>query len=316
MNDLHVIFGAGAVGRAVANELLQTGKRVRLINRSGAADVPPTVETMIGNASSEDFAREACRGAAVIYQCAAPPYHEWAEKFPLLQRSILAAAAANDAVFVNTGNLYLYGEVNGVMTEDTPAAAQTKKGRVRAALEAELFEAHRAGKVRATSVRGSDFYGPQATNAILGERVFPAILSGKTASVVGDPDQPHTFTYIEDFGKAMVNVGGNERAWGEAWHVPNAPTLTTREVLEKAFALAGKKSKISAMSKFMLRLGGLFIPQARESVEMVYQFEKPFVVSHQKYAALFGDHATSHDEGLRRTLDWYESRLQSSEKFQ
>jgi nucleoside-diphosphate-sugar epimerase len=139
----------------------------------------------------------------------------------------------------------------------------------------------------------------------MGDRVFPAILEGKTASAVGNLDLPHTYTFIEDFGKALVILGEREEALGQIWHIPNAETITTREFLTLAFKEAGHLPKMSGVGKFMMRLAGIFIPGARETVEMMYEFEQPFVVDHSKYAQAFGNHATPIDKAIRRTLDWY-----------
>jgi hypothetical protein len=62
--ELHVVFGTGPVGMAVMDALMQRGKRVRMVNRSGRARVPDSVEVLGGNATDETFAREASEGAS------------------------------------------------------------------------------------------------------------------------------------------------------------------------------------------------------------------------------------------------------------
>jgi nucleoside-diphosphate-sugar epimerase len=63
---------------------------------------------------------------------------------------------------------------------------------------------------------------------MVGDRVFARAITGKAAQVPGDPDVPHTVTYIEDFGRALVTLGEREEALGEVWHVPNSETVTMR----------------------------------------------------------------------------------------
>ena len=46
--EIHVIFGTGPVGMSVMDELSSRGKRVRMVNRSGRADVPEGVEVRRG----------------------------------------------------------------------------------------------------------------------------------------------------------------------------------------------------------------------------------------------------------------------------
>lgn len=310
MSDLHVIFGAGPVGQATARQLVKNGKRVRMVNRSGQrpADVPEAVEMLAGDAYSHDFARQAVEGTRVVYQAAQPAYHEWPEKFPPLQASILQAVASIRGKIVVTENLYMYGDVDGELHEDLPLSAQTRKGKTRAAMTGALMEAHRSGKVRAVAVRGSDFYGQSVVASAMGERVFLPALKGKAVSLTGNVDLPHTFTFIEDFGKAMVLLGEHEQADGQTWHVPSAPTVSQRQLAALLFEEIGQPMKISVLGKPMLQLAGLFIPAARETVEMMYEFDKPFCVSHAKFEKVFGAHPTPHREALRATVAWYRRR--------
>lgn len=310
-HEFHVIFGTGPLGKAIMRELLARNKQVRMVNRSGKAEVPPNVEVVATDAYNAENTRIVTVGATVVYQCAQPAYTQWPELFPSLQASILKGAAANGAKLVVGDNLYMYGAVDGSLREDLPNAATTRKGRVRAQMAETLLNAHRRGIVRVAIGRGSDFYGPEVLASVMGDRIFPAVLTGKPASGVGDIDLPHTYTFIDDFGKALVVLGERDEALGQIWHVPNADTITTRQFITMAFEEAGYPPKISKMGKFMMQLGGIFIPEARETVEMMYEFDEPFVVNHDKYVRAFGNHATPLREGIRRTLRWYSEHLKT-----
>ncbi|NJL38430.1 MAG: NAD-dependent epimerase/dehydratase family protein [Leptolyngbyaceae cyanobacterium SM1_4_3] len=307
--ELHVIFGTGPLAQSVMRELLQHDVQIRMVNRSGSAAVPPQVEAIAADAYDPENTQAVTRGATVVYQCAQPSYMQWPTLFPKLQASIVAGVAANGARLIVGDNLYMYGEVNVPMREDLPNAATTRKGRTRAQMSEALLKAHQQGLVQVAIARASDFYGPGVFGSVMGDRVFPAVLTGKTAAAVGDLDVPHTYTFIEDFGKALVMLGKQPEALGQIWHVPNAETVTTRQFLTLAFQQAGHPPKMSGMGKFMTRLGGLFIPEARETVEMMYEFDRPFVVDHSKYAQAFGNHATPLDTAIQRTLAWYREHL-------
>jgi hypothetical protein len=107
----------------------------------------------------------------------------------------------------------------------------------------------------------------------------------------------------------MVILGQHDEALGQAWHVPNPPTLTQRELMTLFFEEIGKPPKMSGVSKLMMSLAGLFIPGARESVEMMYEFEKPFIVDSTKFIRSFGDIATAHQPAIRQTIAWYRDYL-------
>ena len=160
--------------------------------------------------------------------------------------------------------------------------------------------------------RGSDFFGPWALDSGYGDRVFYPALAGKGASFAGKVDLPHTATYIEDFGKALVILGEREEALGRAWHVPNdRPQITQRQFAELVFAETGHPAKASGMGKTMMRIGGLFIPGAREVVEMMYEFEKPFIVDSSQFERTFGVKATPIAEAIKATVAWYRAHPQT-----
>jgi nucleoside-diphosphate-sugar epimerase len=160
--------------------------------------------------------------------------------------------------------------------------------------------------------RGSDFFGPWVLDSAFGDRVFYPALAGKGANFGGKLDLPHTATTIEDFGRALVILGEREEALGRAWHVPNdRPQITQRQFAELVFAETGHPVKASAMGKTMMRIGGLFIPGAREMVEMMYEFEKPFVVDSSQFERTFGVKATPIAEAIKATVAWYRAHPQA-----
>lgn len=307
----HVIFGTGPLGQATMRALLKRGHAIRMINRSGRANVPQGVDVVSADMTDPRKVYEVTKDATAAYQCAQPAYHQWVEKFPPLQRSIVEGVARAGAVLVVAENLYMYGDTNGLpMSEDTPWNPHTRKGTTRAQMSRELLETHKAGTVRVVMGRGSDFYGPQVEGSSVGDRTFIPLIQGKAAEAYATLDQPHTVTFINDFGEALAVLGENEKAWGRAWHVPNAPTLTQREFLTQAFAIVNHKPKFNVMGRMMMRIGGLFIPAAREVIEMLYEFEKPFIVDDRQYKKAFGDHSTSIQDGLKESIAWYQQHLQ------
>jgi nucleoside-diphosphate-sugar epimerase len=306
-NQLHVVFGTGPLGLATMRELIKRGKPVRMVNRSGKANVPQGVEVAKGDATNPQNVRELTSNAAVVYQCAQPGYTQWLTDFFPIQNGIMEGAAMNNAKLVVGDNLYMYGAVTGQIHEALPYTAHTRKGKLRAEMAQTLLDAHKSGKVRVAIGRGSDFYGEGVLGSALGERVFYPALAGKKAGAVGNIDLPHSYTNINDFGKGLVILGENDEALGQTWHIPNAPTTSTREILNLIYEELNQTPKYSAMGKTMMRIGGLFVPEARETVEMMYEFEKPFVVDHRKFEKAFGNIATPLREGLRQTLAWYKA---------
>ena len=104
--ELHVVFGTRPVGLAVMDELLSKGKRVRMVNRRGLADVTEGVEVVGGDAADPTFTRKVSAGASVVYFALNPPYDRWPELFPSLQAGVLEGAASAGAKLIAVENLY------------------------------------------------------------------------------------------------------------------------------------------------------------------------------------------------------------------
>jgi nucleoside-diphosphate-sugar epimerase len=311
----HVILGTGAIARAVANELLRRGDGARMVNRTGnLPEAPAGAELVRADLNDPAAVRAVTTGAAVVYQCAKPPYNRWPQDFPPLQAAILEGLAGSHAKLVVVENLYLYGDAAGrTISEDLPYRAQTRKGRTRAAMSQAALAAHHDGRVRVTIGRGSDYFGPWGIDTTMGARAFFPLFEGRPAQLQGRIDLPHTHTYLPDFGRALVVLGERDEADGQAWHVPNdTPEITQGELVRIFCREAGLTPRISTMGRFMLSLGGLFVPEARESVEMMYEFEKPFVVDSSKFAQTFAMVATPLRDALRETAAWYRGHLRSS----
>ena len=194
------------------------------------------------------------------------------------------------------------------MTEDTPYQPHTRKGRVRTEISTAAFAAYKEGRVRVTAARGGNFFGPWGTDSTMGARVFYPLLRRKPAQLIGPIDVPHTHTYVKDFGKALVILGERGEADGQAWHVPNdEPKMTQAELVRLFAEEAGLEPKMNSMGKLMMAIGGLFIPEAKESLEMMYEFEKPFIIDSSKFENTFGMKATPIREAIQETVAWYKS---------
>lgn len=309
--ELHVVAGVGPVGRAVIDELVGRGLRVRAIARHRPADLPATVETVEADITDPVAARRAMAGAAIVYHAASAPYHRWPELLPPLMRGVIAGATATGARIVYADNLYAYGPVDGPLTEDLRSRATGPNGSVRAALAEELMEADATGTVRATIGRASDYYGPWGRQSTAGERLFVPVLAGKEVQLLADPDLPHTYTYLGDFARGVVTLGTRDAALGQVWHLPSAETLTSREFVRLVFEAAGRPSKLGVMPSPLLNIAAVFSPTIRAVKEQQYQRKHPWVVDHSKFAQAFGAEVTPHREAIAIALAWWQAEEQT-----
>jgi nucleoside-diphosphate-sugar epimerase len=309
-DQLHVVFGAGQVGRALTARLAGLGLAVRVLSRTRPSGLLDGVDWRPADATDPDAATAAAEGASVVYQCLNAPYTDWPARFPPLQRGVLSAAERNGALLVSLENLYGYGPTAGkAMTEDLPLAATTVKGRTRAAMTQELLAAAEAGRVRIAIGRASDFFGAGiTTGTTLGERVFANAIAGKRADFIGNPDLPHTYSYVPDIAAGLATLGTDERAVDGVWHLPGPETVTTRQLLELVAGDVGHPVGVRTLPKLAVRALGLFNPTMRELVEMSYEFDESFVLDTTKYQSTFGNAATPLTTAITATVAWYRNR--------
>ncbi|GAA2268629.1 NAD-dependent epimerase/dehydratase family protein [Glycomyces scopariae] len=308
----HVILGKGQIGSTVASILASRGERVRVLSRSGGPE-QAGIEHVKVDARDAAALTAATEGADVIYNCANPAgYHQWADEWPPMFAAILAAAKAHGAGLVNTGNLYVYGPVTAPMTERTPLNSPGHKGQIRIKMWNDAMALHAAGDLRFTEARGSDYFGPGAlADAMLGERVMRPVIEGKGVTVFGDLDAPHTFTYIPDVARALIRLGGDDRAWGRPWHVPSAPALSQREMIQEAARLLGRGPvRVSRLPWWVLiNVVGAFAPAMKGMAETRHQWDGPYLMESSDFTDTFGDKATDTATALGETLDWWRARL-------
>ncbi|MFD4351662.1 NAD-dependent epimerase/dehydratase family protein [Nocardia sp. NPDC058518] len=300
---LHVIVGAGPVGRATARLLADAGRRVRLVTRGGGGPEHDLIERVAADATDFDTLARHAEGAVALYCCAGPAYHRWSTDWPPLGAALVQAAESSGAVLVTTGNLYVYGRVDTPMTEQSPLRPNSVKGRVRAELWTAALAAHEAGRIHTAEVRGSDYLGAGAVS-VATAMVLPNVLAGRRAWIPADLDAPHSWTYVGDVARTLVAVAADEHAWGRPWHVPTPPPLSVRELASLTADLAGASpARVSEMPGFVMRSAGLFNSVAREALEVQYQLRSPFVLDSSAATAAFGIEPTPTGEALRETIE-------------
>jgi nucleoside-diphosphate-sugar epimerase len=306
----HLVIGSGPVGSGIAQRLADQGSPVTVFTRSGTGPVHPSITLAKGDATDAAAIARHAEGAATIFNCANPPYHRWSTDWPPMHEAVMTAAERTGAVVVMMDNLYAFGTDRPMPMKPTdPLLATGEKGSVRARMATELLAAHAAGRLRATLARASDFYGPGVVDASLGERVVPRVLAGKKVSVLGRVDVPHSVTYMPDVVATMVTIATDERAWGQAWHVPSAPAVSQRDAVQALAKAAGTTVQVGSVPNLALTVGGLFNPSLKALKEVLYQFDKPWIIDASLTEQTFGLAATPLAEGAAATVAWWRQRL-------
>ncbi len=309
----YVVMGAsGGIGNAVTRRLAEQGKAIRAVNRSGKIDVPEGVETFAADAMDPAATRLACQGASVVFNCVHPLPGESYDRFVTMSANILDGAADSGAKLVLAASVYPYGKVDRPMTEDMPQRPVEPTGVLHAKGVDMAMEAHAEGRVRTAVGRSSNYYGPNAGRSYAGDLIFQNSLTGESALVIGNMKMPHTYTYVDDFANGLITLGDNDQALGGIWHVPAAETITTGQFIDMVYGEAGTETKIRAGTRIPLTFMSLYNSKMKFALQVLYQFDRPFIVDHSKFENAFGANPTPHSDATRLTLDWYRQKTPAS----
>src|SRR5699024_3753741 len=179
------------------------------------------------------------------------------------------------------------------ITPESPEYPQDEKGRIRAKMDRETLQAHRAGTLRAVVVRASDFLGPGIGDNGDGTRNIPAIAYGRRAYVLGSTDQPHSWTDIEDVGTALAAVATSPETHGRFWFAPTNGPVTQRELIDQiAAVLQAPAPKISTLPLGFMKVMGIASPLIREIASIAYQFTGPWVIDSSATSKALGVYPT------------------------
>ncbi|MFC3559742.1 NAD-dependent epimerase/dehydratase family protein [Pedobacter jamesrossensis] len=298
---MHTILGAGGpTANALTKELIANNETVKLVSRKPVATNNPNVSWIKADLLDQEALFEAAKGSKVIYLCAGLVYDVkiWQEQWPIIIQNVINLCKNTGARLIFFDNVYMYGLVNGAMTEQTPYNPQSLKGKVRAKIAEQLMAESHAGNINVTIARAADFYGADSMNSFFDMMVLDKFAKNGSAQWIGNPKKLHSFTYIEDAGKAMYLLGQSPDSGNQIWHLPTAPPLKGKELLEMAAKIYDTKPSYSTINKFMLRLVGLFKKVVAGTVEMYYQYENDYHFDSTKFEKAFNFKPTSYYDGI------------------
>jgi nucleoside-diphosphate-sugar epimerase len=302
---MQTILGAnGTIALELSKHLPQYTNKIRQVSRN-PKKVNATDETMSADFLNYDQTEKAVAGSEVAYLLAGLPYKTslWQEQWPKLMKNVIDACKKHNTKLVFFDNVYAYGLVKGVMTEDTPFNPTSKKGEVRAKIATMLLDEIKAGNLNGMIVRGADFYGPNALLSLTYQMVTTKLKEKKSSQWIGDIKKIHTFTYTPDAGKATAILGNTPSAYNQTWHaLTSKEKMTGEQYVKIATELMSRPNKVQALPKFGVQLLGLFIPVLREFVEMMYQYENDYLFDSSKFEKAFTIQATDYNVGIAESL--------------
>ncbi|MFI5152578.1 MAG: NAD-dependent epimerase/dehydratase family protein [Chitinophagales bacterium] len=297
----HIILGAGgAIAKALTQVLLSKGESVRLVSRNPSL----LAGTEVFPADITDLQQtvDAVQDSSIVYLCVGLPYDYsvWRNQWPKIMDNTIESCKRSGSRLVFFDNVYMYGKVEGWMTENTPYNPVSRKGDLRARIATQLMSEVRKENITAMIARSADFYGPHADKtSVPNLLVFANLAKNKKAQWLFNGSVRHSFTYTPDAAEALYLLAMDESSWNQVWHLPTAPNpLTGNEFINLAARALNKKSNFFVLRKWMIGLGGLFNKTIRELYEMSYQYQFEYLFDSSKFQKKFNYQTHSYPEGI------------------
>ncbi|MGA0601419.1 NAD-dependent epimerase/dehydratase family protein [Caulobacter sp. KR2-114] len=305
--DLTVVFGAGAVGGPIARALLARGQRVRVAQRTQGAGLPEGAEFMATDILDAAAVARAAAGARQVVLSVGFAYDSrlWRRVWPATMANVLAACEAAGARLVFIDNLYQLGPQAAPRTEAMPLSDRGDKPAILSQVTRQWQAAAGRG-LKVAALRCPDFYGPGVDVSHIGATGFGRVAAGQPAMLIAPPDTPHDFAYVPDIVRAaLALLDTGDDAYGQAWNVPCAPTLTPRQILALGARAIGARLRVAAIPLWTLPVLGLAVRFLREVNDVRFTFDRPYVVDSGKFQRRFGLAPTPYAEGAAATARAY-----------
>jgi nucleoside-diphosphate-sugar epimerase len=308
---MNTILGAGGViANGLAELMVKDGAPVRWVSRN-----PPShagVEAFPADITDPDQAGKAIQHSSVVFLCVGLKYdyRVWRAQWPKIMSNTIEACRKYEARLIFVDNVYMYGKVEGKMTEDTIYQPSSRKGDIRARIATNLMSEVRNDRLKAIIARSADFYGPQAEKTgVVNRLVFENLAKRKAAQWLVNASTRHSFTYTPDAVKAIYLLARSADSWNQVWHLPTSPDpLTGKEFIKLAAEALDASDRYSLLRPWMIRMAGIFNRTIAELAEMNYQYQFDYLFDSSKFEKAFSFQPTPYREGIVATAAAYGSK--------
>jgi UDP-glucose 4-epimerase len=310
-----VTGGAGFLGSNLCHALADRGARVVALDGflfGGGANPKNLegsgVELVRGDIRDIDL-RPLCEGAAVIFNLAAQTSHMGGQADPLADIAVNAVAqvrliqaareAAPDAVVVHASTRQFYGRVQKLpVDENQPVAPPDANGVSKFAGEQYWMLEHRVRGRPVASLRLTNCFGPRlrirdARQTFLGIWIR-CVLEGRPFEVWGG-SQLRDMTYVDDVTEAFIRAAECSSCHGGIFNIGGSPPASLLELAELTVRVGGPEAHFTTRE--------FPADRARIDIGSYHADDRAF------RKATGWAPQVSLEEGIRRTIDWYRSRL-------
>ena len=308
--------GAGFIGSHIAEKLVATGERVRVLDnfssgkRANLAGLEDKIEIICGDILDLDVVKKVADGVQVVFHQAALRSVPFSVENPTLvnrvnvEGTLNVLTAARDCgvkrvVYASSSSAYGRGSMQPKKETDTPGpispyAVSKLAGEYYCKVFSELYG------LETVSLRYFNVFGPRQDANSQYSAVIPRFiqwaLEGAPLEVHGDGLQSRDFTYIDNVVAANLQAAQTELGVGQAFNVGQGETHTLLDLVAEIEKSLGMKLKRSHTGP---RAGDVRFTQADISESKRCLGYNPMV---------------SFEEGLAKTVEFFRGGAEDVEK--
>jgi 2-alkyl-3-oxoalkanoate reductase len=326
---MNLVTGAtGLLGSHIVEQLVNAGKRVRALVRSGSDTAVLDawgVEKAYGDVTNLASLRDAMRGVTTVYHAAAQvgdwgPWERYvAVTIEGTDKALTAAKEAKVQRFLYISSISSYGHPNvagQVLDETAPLGVGLHRWSYysRAKVEAEKLarEAFNRGDLAVTIVKPSWLYGPRDRASM--PRLIRAIRAGK-AKLLGDGSNRLNLTYAGNEAEGCILAATHPKAVGEVYNLSSDGDITQAQYMSKIAECLGlppvtRKVPYSVAHNAALLMECFGHLLRRKTPPLVTRYSvwligrKCFFSCEKARRELGWKPTVGYDEGIRLSVEW------------
>lgn len=308
--------GAGFIGSHLSERLVNEGHNVVCLDNfftGRAENVAHLRDTGLFEIINHDVIFPIDLEIDEIYNlaCPASPVHYQADPIKTIKTNVFGAlnalelARKNKARVLQASTSEVYGDPNVHPQPESywgnvnPIGVRSCYDEGKRCAETFFFDYERRMDASIRVVRIFNTYGPRMNiddGRVVSNFILQA-LKGQDITIYGDGTQTRSFCYVDDLVEGMVRMMENEEGFSGPVNLGNSIECTMLELAEKVVDFTGSRSKI------------VHCPLPQDDPRQ----RKPDITLARTHLAW--NPSIELDEGLRKTIDYFQGLLERKEEF-